>query len=92
MKRRTFLQRAASVGLAVATPSWQRALAADVQAGEVRGHVVSGKEPVSGVRVSDGFRVTRTDSSGEFRLTVGPDSGLTPTPARRLRLPLSRST
>jgi len=75
MDRRTFLQRAASVGLAVATPSWRRALAAGIQPAEVRGHVVSGKEPLPGVRVSDGFRVTRTDRSGEFRLPVGPDSG-----------------
>lgn len=75
MDRRTFLQQAASVGLAVATPSWRSALAAEIQPAEVRGHVVSGSEPLPGVRVSDGFRVTRTDSSGEFRLSVGPDSG-----------------
>ncbi len=75
MDRRTFLQRAAAVGLVAATPSWWRALAAEIQPAEVRGHVVSGNEPLPGVRVSDGFRVTRTDSSGEFRLPVGPDSG-----------------
>lgn len=75
MDRRTFLQRAASVGLAAATPAWHRALAAEIQPAEVRGHVVSGNEPLAGVCVSDGFRVTRTDSSGEFRLSVGPDSG-----------------
>ena len=69
------MQRAASVGLAAATPSWRRALAAEIQPAEVRGHVISGNKPLAGVRVSDGFRVARTDSSGEFRLSVGPDSG-----------------
>ena len=73
--RRTFLQQAASVGLAVGTGDWCRALAAPVPSTEIRGSVVSGKKPLAGVRVSDGLRVVQTDASGDFRIRVGPDSG-----------------
>ena len=73
--RRTFLQRAAALGLSVATPAWTRMLAAPIPATEVRGSVVSGKTALGGVRVSDGLRVVRTDSAGEFRIRVGPGSG-----------------
>ena len=73
--RRTFFQQAASVGLAVGSGSWCRALSAAVPATEVRGSVVSGKTPLAGVRVSDGLRVVHTDASGDFRIRVGPDSG-----------------
>ncbi len=73
--RRTFLQRAAALGLTVGTQAWSRALAAPIPETEVRGAVVSGKTPLAGVRVSEGLRVVRTDSAGEFSIRVGPDSG-----------------
>lgn len=75
MKRREFIQQASALGLTVATTGWQRLLAAPVTPAEVRGHVVAGAQPLSGVRVSDGYRVVLTDDSGQFSIPVGPDSG-----------------
>ena len=74
MKRREFVQQAAAIGLTVTT-GWQRLPAAPVPPAEVRGHVVCGAQPLSGVRVSDGYHVVLTDGSGRFSMPVGPDSG-----------------
>jgi hypothetical protein len=48
---------------------------ADERASILRGHVWGDGEPLAGVLVSDGCRVVRTDGDGEYRLSVGDDSG-----------------
>jgi UDP-2,3-diacylglucosamine pyrophosphatase LpxH len=73
IKRRQFVEQAAALGLM--TSGWQRLLAAPVDSTEIHGHVVCGREPVTGVRVSDGYRVAATDDSGRFSIQVGKDSG-----------------
>ncbi len=75
MDRRTFLQQATALGLTVATPGWRRVLAVPIPSAEISGHVVAGKQPLSSVRVSDGFRVARTDAAGRFQIKAGPQSG-----------------
>ena len=75
MNRRRLLQNAAGLGLVYRMPGRRWALAGAVPPAEIRGHVVSGAKPLSGVRVSDGYRVVTTNSSGEFSIQVGPESG-----------------
>lgn len=41
----------------------------------VRGRVLSEGKPLTGVMVSDGCRIARTDSEGEYTLRVGRDAG-----------------
>jgi hypothetical protein len=75
MNRREFLARSAGLGLlAGASCNPSRILAAQTRQ-TVRGQVTGGGKPLGEVLVSDGRRATRTDSSGRFELTLGPDSG-----------------
>ena len=48
---------------------------ADGQAVSLQGRVSGGGRPLAGVCVSDGRRVVRTDSGGEYRLPVDEESG-----------------
>jgi hypothetical protein len=48
---------------------------ADEHVSLLRGHVSGDGQPLEGVLVSDGCRVARTDDDGEYRLSVGDDSG-----------------
>ena len=41
----------------------------------VRGRVSSGDKPLPAVFVSDGYRIVRTNSNGEYDLPIGPKSG-----------------
>jgi len=41
----------------------------------IRGHVTGGDKPLSDVCVSDGYRIVRTNPSGEYDLPIGPKSG-----------------
>ena len=41
----------------------------------VRGGVTGGDKPLSEVFVSDGYRIVRTNSNGEYDLPIGPKSG-----------------
>ena len=47
----------------------------NVRAGEIEGTVCGEGKPLSGVLVSDGCRVVRTNAAGKYRLATGPDSG-----------------
>jgi 3',5'-cyclic AMP phosphodiesterase CpdA len=73
--RRQFAKRAAALGLLSSAANWRDLLAAPIASAVVHGHIVSGGEPVRGVRVSDGYRVVASDESGRFSLQVGRDSG-----------------
>ena len=75
MDRRTFLHRASALGLTVATSNLRHSLAAPVRLAEITGHVLAGTKPLAGVRVSDGFDVVSTDGAGQFRMSVGSESG-----------------
>ena len=41
----------------------------------IRGRVTGGDKPLSGVFVSDGYQIVRTNPSGEYDLPIGPKSG-----------------
>ena len=75
MNRREFIAASARLGLlAGATCDPSRLFAAESRR-TVRGHVTGGGKPLGRVLVSDGRRVTRTDSDGRFEIAVGPQSG-----------------
>ncbi|NLX98978.1 MAG: hypothetical protein GXY83_22765 [Rhodopirellula sp.] len=48
---------------------------ANIDIRHIQGSVRGEGKPLPGVLVSDGCRVARTDSAGEYRLQTGPDSG-----------------
>jgi 3',5'-cyclic AMP phosphodiesterase CpdA len=71
--RREFLRRAAAAGFLVG--GGVRWLGAELVPRTVSGLVLGAGVPLPGVRVSDGLRVTASDSLGRFSLDVGPESG-----------------
>jgi UDP-2,3-diacylglucosamine pyrophosphatase LpxH len=75
VERRKFIQQAAAIGFSVTSAGWEGLFATPVAAAEVRGHVVAEGQPIAGVRVSDGYRVSITDASGKFEIPIGPESG-----------------
>ena len=75
MNRREFLAAAARAGLLAGALGSGRRLLAAGRPTTVRGKVLGDGRPLSGVQVSDGLRVVRTDAQGAYELPVRPDSG-----------------
>lgn len=75
MKRREFLSVAARTGVTVGAVAASGPLLAADRQRTVSGRVLGEGKPLGNVLVSDGCRVTRTNSRGEYQLAVGPDSG-----------------
>jgi hypothetical protein len=75
MNRREFLADVARLGLLTGVAADATRLRAGEAARTIRGRVLGGDRPLVGVLVSDGRRVGRTDSDGEYELSTGPESG-----------------
>ncbi len=74
ISQRVFVTAVVGAGLALAALEGipeSRAAAQDAIGGQVTG----GGRGLAGVLVSDGCRVVATDSQGNYRLPIGPDSG-----------------
>lgn len=71
MDRRSFLKSAAALGLSLKAV---RAAKGEVR-GVIRGRVVAGDKPMSGVRCSDGRCVVTTGDDGRFVMKAEGDSG-----------------
>ena len=74
MKRREFLDAAARTSLTVAAAATAGPLFVDERQTTVSGRVLGEGKPLSGVLVSDGCHIVRTNDRGEYQLAVGPDS------------------
>ena len=75
INRREFLAASARLGLLAGATSLPSRLFAVETRQTVRGRVTGNGKPLGRVLVSDGRRVTDTDSDGSFALAVGPESG-----------------
>ena len=75
MKRRELLKAVALVGFVSGLAPWWTSVLADERKQEVRGQVVGDGNPLADVLVSDGRRVVRTESDGQYTLAVGQESG-----------------
>lgn len=74
LSRRRFLKRSAEVAGAGVVVGANPLLAIDRQR-TISGQVVGDGKPLCNVLVSDGCRIVRTDSEGQYQLAVGPESG-----------------
>lgn len=75
MKRREFLKVVPQLGLVSGLAPLRTNVLADERKQTVRGRVIGDGKPLVGVLVSNGRRVVQTDSSGEYALSVGQESG-----------------
>ena len=74
MERREFLV-VVGMGLLVGAACGAGELLAAEGATIIGGRVTGDGKPLSGVLVSDGCRIVRTDQAGRYKLPIGPDSG-----------------
>jgi 3',5'-cyclic AMP phosphodiesterase CpdA len=70
MKLRRFLRTAVLISMTLGAG----AVAAD-RPSTISGRVLGEGKPLTGVLISDGCRVGRTNDQGEYQLVIGPDSG-----------------
>jgi len=63
------------MGLTAGVASCPGELLATVGRGTIQGRVTGDGRPLSGVLVSDGYRIARTNAAGEYELPIGPKSG-----------------
>lgn len=63
------------MGLVVSAVCGTGELLATEGATIIGGRVTGDGEPLSGVLVSDGYRIVRTGSDGQYKLPIGPSSG-----------------
>ncbi len=73
--RRECLRAAARVAFLASLLIGTEMSAAGGDSQTLRGQVLGGGKPLAGVLVSDGCRVARTNTRGDYELAIGPDSG-----------------